>query len=1056
MQEVRFAVVLYGGVSLAIYINGVAQELLDMVRATAVGTSGRLVYTDDKHSASDKKLSAAGRIYRRIGKFLNSRKPDDSMLQPLNPEAPEAHPAHPAHTERVRTKFVVDVISGTSAGGLNGIFLGKALANDQSMSPLQDLWMTEGDLGKLLNDGKSVENEPALDPAKVKRPESLLNSERMYEKLLTALHGMDFPLGGRSTSPDATRAGRNQCEPSPLVEELDVFVTATDIAGLPIRIQLANAVAEETRHRNVFRFRYCSEKATGKKHDDFGVTCNPFLAFAGRCTSSFPFAFEPMRLGDIWRVLGYWRAYGLGKDAYLSEWEGRHFFEDYTKGKSGDDLAKSKADFENRSFGDGGYLDNKPFTYATRTLMRRRAVCPVKRKLLYVEPAPDPMLADNGGGERPGVIANVTAALLTLPRHETIHDDLQDILTRNRLFRQLSGITENLEEDIKNRPAQRQEGVRYEQTSLSELTKHHGVFYGTYHRLKVDEVTADLASIFAGAFGFDPGSDEREALYGILRMWREEKYSADGPGASATDGRNYESHFLLSFDIGYRLRRLFLLQARINDLAAVAASETVRNQLRTIKEAVAEGVTILRSAEHTMQRDADGHIFAPLVEARHGRSAAQSTKVVRAMLFAAVKDKERARRMAHKYAPLIGAIVDHISVFLSGVFKEVSGKIMQVLPDIPACIVSDDPETKALQKIARLYHEFEWYDMVIFPMQQGTDAAESNRVEIIRISPLDSENLIRRDVSRKKLAGTALWAFGAFLARKWRDNDMLWGKLDAAEALIRNLLSDDPRAKPKTVDALVDEMHTAILNESISEDMRDEARDLICAAIAADPHGVSKEQAVRELISRLDDLDEHLKKLLRCCLGEKDLLDYFKTKYEVNRGLEPKNTLRLLGRAARVVGKMSEVLSDGSRFTPQAKFFSRLASGMWAIIEISVPRSFAWNEARHIRALFYVIGIVLVILGMFWHPAAAPGAVILAATLTLHVFTAWLHGLMQARENEKNAVGRWLLIGIATVIVGLASWKAIELANRFQRWATGSTAEDTTRPPHGSHGRGHP
>jgi hypothetical protein len=39
-QEVRFAVVMYGGVSLAIYINGVAQELLRLVRATAQ-TSGK-------------------------------------------------------------------------------------------------------------------------------------------------------------------------------------------------------------------------------------------------------------------------------------------------------------------------------------------------------------------------------------------------------------------------------------------------------------------------------------------------------------------------------------------------------------------------------------------------------------------------------------------------------------------------------------------------------------------------------------------------------------------------------------------------------------------------------------------------------------------------------------------------------------------------------------------------------------------------------------------------------------------------------------------------------
>jgi hypothetical protein len=32
-QEIRFAVVLYGGVSMAIYINGVVQELLRLVRA---------------------------------------------------------------------------------------------------------------------------------------------------------------------------------------------------------------------------------------------------------------------------------------------------------------------------------------------------------------------------------------------------------------------------------------------------------------------------------------------------------------------------------------------------------------------------------------------------------------------------------------------------------------------------------------------------------------------------------------------------------------------------------------------------------------------------------------------------------------------------------------------------------------------------------------------------------------------------------------------------------------------------------------------------------------
>jgi hypothetical protein len=39
-QEVRFAVVMYGGVSLAIYINGITQELLHMVRSTAEAAKG--------------------------------------------------------------------------------------------------------------------------------------------------------------------------------------------------------------------------------------------------------------------------------------------------------------------------------------------------------------------------------------------------------------------------------------------------------------------------------------------------------------------------------------------------------------------------------------------------------------------------------------------------------------------------------------------------------------------------------------------------------------------------------------------------------------------------------------------------------------------------------------------------------------------------------------------------------------------------------------------------------------------------------------------------------
>jgi hypothetical protein len=58
--EVRFAVVMYGGVSLAIYMNGIAEEMLRMVRATATRDAEHnpLIPYDE--------LDAVEQVYRKI------------------------------------------------------------------------------------------------------------------------------------------------------------------------------------------------------------------------------------------------------------------------------------------------------------------------------------------------------------------------------------------------------------------------------------------------------------------------------------------------------------------------------------------------------------------------------------------------------------------------------------------------------------------------------------------------------------------------------------------------------------------------------------------------------------------------------------------------------------------------------------------------------------------------------------------------------------------------------------------------------------------------------
>src|SRR2546421_9990791 len=65
-REVRFAVVMYGGVSLAIYINGVAQELLRMVRATA-----RKNESSKEALLANEELSGSERVYRKLSYLLS-------------------------------------------------------------------------------------------------------------------------------------------------------------------------------------------------------------------------------------------------------------------------------------------------------------------------------------------------------------------------------------------------------------------------------------------------------------------------------------------------------------------------------------------------------------------------------------------------------------------------------------------------------------------------------------------------------------------------------------------------------------------------------------------------------------------------------------------------------------------------------------------------------------------------------------------------------------------------------------------------------------------------
>ena len=193
-QELRFAVVMYGGVSLAIYIHGVAQELLRLVRSTACG------------DVSDDPVTS---IYQEMsGKVRDVTRTSD-----------ETRP----------TRYVVDILSGTSAGGINAVFLAKALAiGARDIDDLRRTWLDTGDLDKLLNRGK------AFEPKR-----SLLNGRWMYAQLCQAFERMSA-----------------KTSPATLVTELiDLFVTTTDLNGVAVPMQLSDMAIPEEVHKGFFQDR---------------------------------------------------------------------------------------------------------------------------------------------------------------------------------------------------------------------------------------------------------------------------------------------------------------------------------------------------------------------------------------------------------------------------------------------------------------------------------------------------------------------------------------------------------------------------------------------------------------------------------------------------------------------------------------------------------------------------------------------------------------------------------------------------------------------------------
>jgi patatin-related protein len=1014
-KEVRFAVVMYGGVSLCIYINGIAQELLHMVRATAPGDDpGTLRYTDEQ-------LSPIERVYRDLGRLLSEDRVPDRDPQP---------------GDAVCTRFSVDILSGTSAGGINSIFLAKALANDGSMAQLKQLWMTEADIARLINDGASTRDTGLPRPS---MPRALLNGQRMYQKLVEAFDGMDT----------AERSG-DAPKPAPLVPEVDLFVTTTDIAGVTLPIRLSDGVVHERRHRGVFHFHLrppsgadaADPAVKPEANDHFTPDYNPFLAFAARCTSAFPFAFEPMRLKDITAVLK-----GLDRYQHRDDWDRDPLWDPFLE-RFHTPAGPTRLEPRDRSFGDGGYLDNKPFSYASESLLRRESGIPVDRKLIYIEPKPEHPENEPARTEF-DAIENVMAATVGLPRYETIREDLERVVARNRLTERVRIVTKAIESDLENAPVRR--GIvptsQWGKLYLADMVEMYGFAYGSYHRLRAAATTDWLATVVSRAAGLGDASDRVQAIRHLVRAWRMERYShVPDPGPPP---RESENQFLLDYDLDFRIRRLAYVLSKINTLFAPGEDEQralaqmvgvlsatqeaeFRAELVDLKRRLHPLYRQMRGTQERLERRGDRNSL----HARLKMLAVSASEIENLLALSGREQERQAERLLN-----LGdrrAMLQDTANDLKGRLEAVRVPVSRVMDELKEA--NHPPELSSGGRIARglLWHYYDHYsdyDLVSFPILYSTDAGEEDTVDIIRISPEDARFIYdetKDALGRRKLAGTALFNFGGFLRDTWRANDILWGRLDGAERLICSLLPDE--ADLDVRDRLLERASRAILADEFKHATRTEVSRLMSQSLVHVAGGRPAESAVARLSAAVgnEQLSTRLQAVLGDCVEDDKLLAYFKEGYEVNRDLDPREALDLLARGSRVVGHMLEGITERhSMEGKRVQWVTRAATWFWRLVQVAVPRSLPALVFDHWLGLLYAFGLLQVLVGVFAGPAVMGwGVRLLAVTLLATLVVVVFRDYMRRRAAWAAGLVALLVLALAGLAAAGVAWIAENVVTR--------------------------
>ena len=408
-KELRIGLVLYGGGSLAVYMNGIVTEIWNAVRAS-------------RSIEDDGALPGGGsvNVYKDLLGALVAAGCSEEM------------------------QIVVDTVAGTSAGGINAATLAKAIVEGGDARVANQTWIDEADVERLKVDPPRrmgrVERW-ALGAASHVFPKIRLLRQRIQSlpgidwdwavdqvhSMRTSTDGSETPLDGQYLTKVIAKALERMAEtkgPSLIsdYQRFDLFLPHTDLFGwrrrLPITSPYHPGMLYERTHACVMSF----TNRNGRLADDFPLT------YATRASAGFPLAFSP---GDYQAVA---RAFAAARphDAIPDEGE---FSQHHLREQ---ELASGTRSPAHEWMLDGGILNNKPFSHVASAIERKPAICEVHRVVVYVEPSPEASVASLR--RQAPLPSEVAAGVWNLLGRQPIHEDLDRLWDRNRKARRVRQI----------------------------------------------------------------------------------------------------------------------------------------------------------------------------------------------------------------------------------------------------------------------------------------------------------------------------------------------------------------------------------------------------------------------------------------------------------------------------------------------------------------------------------------------------------------------------------------------------------------------------------------